>query len=55
VIGAVRYTDLDKQGSTDVKDQNVVYCAGLRERIDIKALESGLPFKGDAPNAFNAS
>ena len=45
VIGAVRHTDLDKQGSIDVKDQNVVYCAGLRERIDLKALESGLKSK----------
>jgi hypothetical protein len=45
VIGAVRHTDLDKQGSTDFTDQNVVYCAGLRERIDIKALESGLKSK----------
>ncbi|HEU4508117.1 MAG TPA: amidohydrolase family protein [Pyrinomonadaceae bacterium] len=45
VIGAVRHIDLDAQDSADVKEQNVVYCAGLRDRIDLKRLAAGLKSK----------
>jgi hypothetical protein len=42
VIGAVRHIDLDGQ---DVKEPNVVYCANVRERIDIDRLKAGLKSK----------
>ena len=42
VIGAVRYIDLD---ATDVKEQNVVYCANIREGFDVNRLRAGLKSK----------
>ncbi len=42
VIGAVVHTSADGQGFRDLKERNVIYCAGIGERVDTKQLENGL-------------
>lgn len=42
VVGAVAHTTEDGSDFHDLKDQNVIYCAGVGENINKKRIESGL-------------
>jgi hypothetical protein len=42
LVGAVAHTDEDGAGFHDLKSENVIYCAGIGARTDIRQIESGL-------------
>ena len=42
IVGAVAHTSADGANLHDLKDNNVIYCGGVGDKIDLKRLDAGL-------------